>query len=161
MNNISTQFSKHFHRMIQETLKEGYKLEEPVSSAGILDLQKKAKAILKTTLPSSFCDFLRLMNGHIDFGCMLFGAEQRIGVNGGWIFGVLEFNTDIFLQYPDLIVLGKSGDDYLVYDSSESYYKFKNLDSTANNLNEQFTNFSDLIDDIIIPLMVIEGDEDV
>ena len=151
-------FSKHFQEMIQETLKYNYKLEQPVSEEGIINLQEKAKAMLKTELPNAFCEFLRQMDGYIGFGCMLFGAKQRIGVNDGWICGVLEFNTEIFCQFPELIALGKSGDDFLVYDSSSSTCKFKNLDSTANNLNAEFATFSDLIDDIIVPLLVKDED---
>jgi len=35
---------------------------------------------------------------------------------------VIEFNTEIFLQYPNLIVIGYSGDDYMAYDSKASKY---------------------------------------
>ena len=55
-------------------------------------------------------------------------------------------------------MLGKSGDDFLVYDSNATTYKFKNLDSIANNLNAEFATFSDLIDDIIVPLLVKDED---
>ena len=151
-------FSKHFQEMIQETLQDGYQWERPATEVSIIELQVNSQKKLKTELPIAFCEFLRLMDGYDDFGIVLFGTKQRPGINGGWVYGVLEFNTEIFCQFPELIVLGKSGDDYLVYDSKASTYKFKNLDSTANNLNAEFTTFSDLIDDIIIPLLVKDED---
>ena len=146
--------------MVQETLQDNYKIEQPLSEQEFIEFQKKAKSVLKVELPDEYCDFLRVMDGFIGYGCMLFGTQQRVGLNDGWIYGVIEFNTEIFLQYPNLIVLGCSGDDYMAYDSQASIYKFKNLDSTANNLNAEFTTFSDLIDDIFIPLLEEYDDED-
>lgn len=91
----------------------------------IAELQKNTLTQLNTTLPEGYIDFLRRTNGYCDEKIVIFSAKRIYTKRNNQFYcleGIIEANQQYYPRFPEEILLGCCGDNWLTYDFDAQLY---------------------------------------
>jgi hypothetical protein len=116
--------------------------QPPSSEYLLIEISKRAKNELKTELPTSFLEFLKITNGLNWNGLFIYSAGKSEDFEYDFIEMNLNYRDVDYFQ--DLLVFGEGNSEIYTYQISTKEYQIRDR-VPADNILEKCNNFDEMI----------------